>query len=356
MKSNSNKKYLIYSLVLAFIIWYFATMQVDPLIESSINVPVVLRNSTIISGTGKTFDVDEPLVAHVSYYVRTSKAEEMLASNLSAYVDFVELPTEGDDNDNKPALNGSDTIPLRINIDDNVNLDSIYIYDITPKDLHVHIDDYASKEFPITYISQGTLGRGYTLGDVTLANDTTVISGSKRDIDSIDKVGIVVDLTDKSASWADASPVKYYNEQGEELESLNVTSSISNVSYLASINVTQEIKIVQYYTGTPQDGFGVKSVKITPETINAIYPVTGFNTSKIVALPIIDISGVSESVHRKVDITGLIDSSTKLVDNIKTVDVEIEIVTSDQLDDGQAAGQRSNIIILPRATRSEADN
>ena len=65
---------------------------------------------------------------------------------------------------------------------------------------------------------------------------------------------------------------------------------------------------------------------------------------------------MSESVHKKVDITGLIDSSTKLVDSIKTVDVEIEIVTSDQLDNGQNAGQKSNIIILPRATRSEADN
>ncbi len=354
MKSNSNKKYLIYSLVLAFIVWYFATMQVDPLVESSIYVPIVLKNTTDLSG--KAYDTDEPLVAHVSYYVRTSKAEDMAAVNMSAYVDFRELPMEGDNNDNKPAVSANDTIPLKVNIEDNSNLDNIYIYNISPKYLHVRIDDYASKEFPITYISQGTLGRGYTLGDVTLMNDTALVSGSKRDIDSIDKVAIVVDLADKSASWTGTAPIKYYNEEGEELNSLNVTSSVSNVGYIASLNVAQEIKIVQYYTGTPQDGFGVKSVKITPETINAIYSVAGFNTGKTIVLPIIDISGVSESVHRKVDITGLIDSSTKLVDNIKTVDVEIEIVTSDQLDDGQAAGQRSNIIILPRATRSEADN
>lgn len=356
MKSNSNRKYLIYSILLALIVWYYTTMQVDPLVESYINVPIVLKNLSAISSGGKTFDVEEPLVAHVSYYVRTSKTEDMPAGNISAYVDFLELPGEGENNDNKPVQNSSGKVPLKINIEENDSLSNVYIYDISPKELHVRIDDYASKKFPITYRIQGALGKGYTLGNVTLANDTTIISGSKRDIDRIAEVSAVINLADKNATWSDISQVHYYDDQGAEIDSLNVVSSVENVSYLATINVTQEIKVVQYYVGETEDGFGVKSVKITPETINAIYPVTSFNTTKTITLPTIDVTGMSESFTKKVDITGLIDPSTKLVDNIKTVDVEVEIVTSDQLENNQTSNPKSNIIILPRATRSEADN
>ena len=357
MKKKSNRKYLVYSIAIALIVWYFASTQVDPLIESSINVPITIKNSNELSASGKTFEISEPLVAKVSYYVRTSKADEMLSSMLNAYVDFSELPSESENNDNKPALkDGENTVPLNINIDYNGNQKNIYVYDISPKMLHAYVDEIATKDFNLTYRSEGILNSGYALDEVSLANETVKISGSSRDLNKIAEASVVVNVNNRNSAWTDVGIIKYYDKDGAELTSLNVKSNLVNVVYSASLSITQVIRISQDYMGTCADGYGVKSVKLSPDTITVSYPLSRYATERTIVLPAVDVSGANESITRRVDISNLLGANTKVINGSRIIDIEVEVVPLSQLDiSSQDTQQRSNIIILPRATRSETD-
>ena len=357
MKKKSNRKYLIYSIAIALIVWYFASTQVDPLIESSINIPIAIKNASELSASGKTFEISEPLVAKVSYYVRDSKADEMLSSTLNAYVDFSELPGESENNDMKPALKeGENTVPLNVNIDYNGTQKNIYVYDISPKMLHAYVDEIASKDFTLTYRSEGVLNAGYALDEVSLANETVKISGSSRDLNKIVEASVIVNVNNRNSAWTDVGIIKYYDKDGAELTSLNVKSNLVNVVYSASLSITQVIRIAQDYIGICAEGYGVKSVKLSPDTITVSYPSSKYTTERTIVLPAVDVSGANESITRRVDISNILGANTKVINGSKIIDIEVEIVPSSQLDiSGQDAQQRSNIIILPRATRSEAD-
>ncbi len=357
MKKGSNRKYLIYSIIIALFVWYFASSQVDPMIESSINDPISLMNTAAISNTGRTFEIKEPLVARISYYVRTSKADEVLSNAVSAYVDFQDLPSESENNDLKPArVDGVDAIPLKVNLNYDKDQKGIYVYDTSPNVLHAYIDELTSKEFKLTYRSEGVLSTGYTLGDVTLANETVKISGSARDINKIAEVAVTINVNNRNAAWTDIGSLKYYDEAGSELNSLNVTSDLTGITYSASLNVTQVIKIVQNYTGTCAEGYGVKSVTLTPDTITISSPLSKFVADRTIVLPTIDVSGMSESVSRRADISNSLGSGTEIIEGNKIIDIEVAIVPSDQIDKAtQDNGPKSNIIILPKATRSDIE-
>ncbi len=357
MKNSSNKKYLIYSIIIALFVWYFASTQVDPLIESSVNVPISLLNTSEVSSKGRSVEIKEPLVARVSYYVRTSKAEDMLSKSMSAYVDFAEIPSESENNDLKPAIKeGFDTIPIKVNLSYDKDQKGIYVYDISPKFLNAYLDELTSKDFKLTYKGEGVLSTGYSLGDVILANDSVTVSGSARDIAKISEVAVMVNVNNRNAAWADIGSIKYYDEEGNELSSLNVTSNLTNIGYSASLNVTQVINIVQNYTGICAEGYGVKSVTLTPATITISSPLSKFVLDRTITLPIIDVSGVSEPISMRADISNILGADTKIIEGNKIIDIEVDIVPKDQLEGISADNTpKSNIIILPKATRSETE-
>ena len=222
--------------------------------------------------------------------------------------------------------------------------------------LHAYVDEIASKDFNLTYRSEGVLNAGYALDEVSLANETVKISGSSRDLNKIAEASVIVNVSNRNSAWTDVGIIKYYDKDGAELTSLNVKSNLVNVVYSASLSITQVIRISQDYIGICAEGYGVKSVKLSPDTITVSYPLSRYATERTIVLPAVDVSGANESITRRVDISNILGANTKVINGSKIIDIEVEIVPSSQLDiSGQDAQQRSNIIILPRATRSETD-
>ena len=235
-----------------------------------------------------------------------------------------------------------------------MQLCNFYVYDISPKTLHAYVDEIATKDFNLTYRSEGILNAGYALNEVSLANETVKISGSSRDLNKIAEVSVIVNVNNRNSAWTDVGIIKYYDKDGTELTSLNVKSNLINVVYSASLSITQVIRISQDYIGTCAEGYGVKSVKLSPDTITVSYPLSRYVSERTIVLPAVDVSGASESILRRVDISNLLDSNTKVITGSKIIDIEVEVVPINQIEtSNQDLQQQSNIIILPKATRSE---
>ena len=221
---------ILLSLVLAFLIWVIATVSTDPTEEGRFSQTVTietagLTDDKIITG-GLPYTVSINLRAPNSVWRRIS-LERIQAK---AIIDVTGLEA------------GTHQVP----IDVQVGISPIRIVSYNPSVATVTIEQYETRDFPVTVDETGDIPTAFRAGTPVLSQDTVSITGTVSQLDTISKVSVELERNNDTETIERNLQVNAWTEDGRAVRDVTIQPD--------KLKVTQEIKM--------RGGYRILSVKL----------------------------------------------------------------------------------------------
>lgn len=211
------------------------------------------------------------------------------------------------------------------------------VSEIYPDSITVVVDNYiTSYRLPVTVHQTGDYPSGFYGTTPTLDPSVVSVSGPESIVSKIARIGITFDVSNlpsQSGLVRTALPLTYEDENGNLLDDSLIEASSSGV-LLRSIVVEQQLyptktlalNTLALTTGTPADGYEIKSVTLTPNVLIAAGDDTTLSTLDSLFLEqSVNVSGLSKSfttevkVHKPSELTYLSASSVMVAVEIGPV-------------------------------------
>ncbi len=330
LKHNLGWKVL--ALFLAVALWAGLITQ-DPTLtreKTFIDVPVTISGADTLKRNNRLIVTDDlnanPPTVRLKVDVPQKEYNNVTAGNYNVRVDLSRITAPGEQ---EIKISASST--------------STYgtVVEIVPDTLKVNVDDYStSYRIPVTPVLEGELPPGYYSSNRSVDPSTVSINGPKSLVDRVDRA---VATYDQSMLPAREGLVRFpvsfvlVDATGEQISSslIEVTSEsvlLKNVIVAQTLYNTKTIDLSQaaLTTGTPKDGYRVKSVSVTPSQIIAAGRLEALNQiDKLFLDSPVSVSGKTESFNEVIKVR-LPDGIENLSSTSVTVTVEIEPVTSNR--------------------------
>ncbi|MEW6713650.1 MAG: CdaR family protein [Nitrospirota bacterium] len=173
------------------------------------------------------------------------------------------------------------------------------------------------KEVPVQYINMPQ-----SLEMVDMArNVSVVIEGQKRLLSGLNQgdINVVVDLENMQAGENSYSLSK---KNIKLPKSLSITSiSPETLKLTLEERLKKEVSVKPVIAGSPEEGFAVESIKITPERVQIEGPKSLIRRTFILKTEPIDISGIYEDLQHAASL----DVAPNIKTNVRGVKVDITV-------------------------------
>lgn len=303
-KLTNNLGLKLLSLLIAAIVWLVVVNINDPVstrVYSGVKVKVT--NADVVINEGKVYEIlDHSDEISVVVKAKRSVLDDLSASDFEAYADMKEMDlTLG-------------LIPIDVASTKHGN--KIEEISSKTKNLKVAIEDYATKQFPITSQIVGTASDGFAVGNVSITPNVLKVSGPASAIEKIAKVVVKVDVEGLGADFNLRLTPTLLDQLGNELSLTGVTTNYSEVDVAVSMVHTRTVPIKCDVTGTPASGYNFIGVETTPSSIRLKGNADALAKISEITLPsnLINIQGATESIQKSVDITAYLPKGLELVD------------------------------------------
>ena len=226
-----NIPLLLLSLVIAAGIWAYATISGDPAEESrftqGVSVEVVGLPDDYIVTNNLPLTININLLAPNSVWRRMS----LERTQAKAVIDVTGLEP------------GTYELPIDIQFD----ISPLKVTYYSPKTVEVTIEKVETRTYPIEVVETGEISTAYKAEPVELSSTTVDITGTVTELDSIDRVFVVLDRNNNNETISTSLSVNVVNTDGTQVKDLTVKPD--------KVNATQEIKI--------RGGYKILSVKLS---------------------------------------------------------------------------------------------
>ena len=98
MKEKQNKRWglLLISFLCAFLVWLGVVNVADPVMTDTVEVPVEIVNSDVLTKNNLTYEVVGKSTTTVQYEVKTTNAYRIRSSDFRAYADMTDMWSDPD--------------------------------------------------------------------------------------------------------------------------------------------------------------------------------------------------------------------------------------------------------------------
>ncbi len=282
--------YLVLAFALSLTLWFYVTVQDNPVIEQLFDVPVDYVNLDDGMAIG---DKIESVKVRLSG--NANIMEDITVSDINAYVDLTGLEL------------GSHTVKLKVELPGGVQLVSV-----DQTEVMLIIEKLERIQRPVeVYFSSTDVAEGYMALEPVLMPEEIVLAGPADKLALVDQVYINVDLTDSLENYRATLPVKVVDVNGNSLLSW-VTPEPATVDVLVPIVTDQPSKVAPVrvtISGQPAEGYVISRIVVDPAVATVLGPQNVLDNVDYVYTSAVNISGATGTV--KDDVTLLnIDGAT----------------------------------------------
>lgn len=314
------------SVLLSIILWLVVTSVENPTVSDYYyNIPVKLLNTELITESGQVYEVldNTGVLNRVTVRAPRSVINELNENNIVATADVSDISS-------------LDTIAIELTTD-------VYTKDISSitgniDTVKLKIENKKSKALALKATVSGQVTDGYMVGEVTPDQNLVRISGPESVINQITKAVIDVDVTGMTSDIVTNAEIKFYDADGNSVDTKNVTQNIKAVGVQVSIWQTAEIPVNFNVTGTPATGHQATG-EIEGNGVSVLVAGKSSVIRNITELDIpaeeLDITDQTEDYTAEVDIRQYLPANVYLAnseDAKKTVTVRIEGEISKRLE------------------------
>lgn len=236
----------ILALILALILWIYVTNEQNPPMETTISVPLEVRNvaSPLVA-------VDAPESVKVKIRGSRSIVAGLQAQDVKAFLDLRGL-SEGRQ-------------PVKVYAQIPPSLDLV---EISPDKVHIRLDTIVGRKLPVEIRLTGKTPSGTAVVKATVSPEQVTVEGPKSFIEVVDRVIIPLDLTGKTADFTVGIIPVPVNREGKEVEGLTLYPDKVNISANVVHGLNKkvvDIKTIVY--GDMPPGISLKSITTKPEKV-----------------------------------------------------------------------------------------
>lgn len=243
------------SIVIAFGLWVYVITVVSPESEETFyNIPVVLRNETVLNEKGLMVISDKSPTVNLRLKGNRTDLNDLKSSDITLIADLSRIDASG-----QMVLTYSISYPGT----------TLEVVSQDPKQISVTITERASKEVDVKVNYTGSTPKDY-IADVDSAeldHQKVTVTGPKDVIEQITQAVINVDLEGKSQTISQSYRYTLCDKDGEPVDAALVQTNVSEIQLTLRIRQVKQIQLlldILYGGGaTAQNTL----VKVDPQTI-----------------------------------------------------------------------------------------
>ncbi len=291
-------------LIAACAFWVYVMNEQNPMVENTYTVPVEIRN------------LDRSLVAvnvpaKVKAKVRMPRSDMvyMRSDNIKAYVDLANM-TDGEFPNTR--------VHISVPGDESV-------ISVTPEYFDLVVDTYAVKTLPASIEVFGSPDANFTVESKKATPDTITIAGSSSRIAEANRAVISVNVAGKDKNFVEFDSVNVLDANGNTVTGLDVMPSQVKVNvHMKELTKLGNLPMKVETTGEVEKGYKVGKITINPPVVTMTAPISYFEKNQVIELPVIDVTGATETVRKMVDIPVPEGGSASITKVMVTVEIEKE--------------------------------
>lgn len=310
-KITSNLVLKILSLVVAFLFWLVIINITDPTTTMTFyDIPVTVLNENVITSANQVYEIEDGDTVKVTVKGKRSFVETLSANDFTATADLSELSKVN-----------AVSIDVKLNKMSKSNVDVEWGNAV----MKVKLEKRVTRKFKVEVEHQGELSENYVLGEMVAKPNIVEVSCGESKFKKIDHVGVMVTLNGESDNFeAEYSPV-LYDEDGDAMDSSNVTFSNDTIKVSTEVLATKVVPIYVDATGTPANGYRLVQTDYKPESIRVSGSAEALEKEVSVKIPV-SVEGAKKDVEKEISLEDYLrPKNLSIVDDVTTVSIRCEI-------------------------------
>ena len=276
-KKNLTAKIL--ALIMAIILWVYVMNEQNPLVETSMEIPLEVRNlSSSVMAT------DIPEVVRVKVRGPRAIIVSLVQKDIKAYIDLKGL---GD---------GRNSLTVTANIPGNVEL-----MEVSPNDINFRLDTIVSRQVPVEAKVVGTPAPGGVVAKISYSSQVVNVKGPSEIVDTVVKAMVDVDISGKNTDFTTNGPITLLDARNKKVEglALNPGEVSTSLTFTPLIN-KKMVEIKPNIIGVLGKGVVLNKISITPEQIEISGDEKTFERTKVIYTEPINISDITKETVQEV--------------------------------------------------------
>jgi YbbR domain-containing protein len=286
----NNLGTVILSLLLAFVVWIAATIQLDPFTEKDFaGVPLVYLNQP----GGTEFYNREDVAERVDVLVRAPQSvlEDPRLADLSAAVDMAGVPVG---------------TPTLVGVDVASSSDVVRILEYEPTAEVVHLEAVVSSTVPVSVDVVGEVATGYMASSLEFEPEETTVRGAEIAVRDVVSATGMLDAAGAREDVVSAIPLVVVDAQGEPVVDLEPSPNevVARLTVRRKLGFKPEVEVIPDLRGSPAPGYRLGSVSVDPQTVTltGLPSVLDEMPSFVETLPI-SVTGATEDLEERTTLT-----------------------------------------------------
>lgn len=243
------------SVMIAGLLWIIIMSISDPQVTKTIeNIPVERRNEEAVTEEGKVY---EALSGNrVTIQIRGSRSivENLGVGDFLAYVDFKEI-------------GWVNAVPLHVECRNKANRGLVEITHKSSDVMSISLVEYMETMVQVD-VRPVNVPDGYYAFCRSISSKLLEISGSKTQVQSVEKLVGMVDLSNRKESFQSLVDLKPVDIEGNEIDSTKLDIAQNYVSVEVTVLPVKEVPVILDTTGvTVAAGFGITGIDYSPKTV-----------------------------------------------------------------------------------------
>ncbi|OUQ80571.1 CdaR family protein [Flavonifractor sp. An100] len=285
---ESKWSYVLMSVVLAVLFWFYVRTDLDPADSTWINnIPVEITGSTVLTRQNLTVSDLSSETVSVRFQAATSVINSLVRNreDISVTIDV------------SKCVEGENKLTYKINYPLNVNPENVNPIDQKPDMITVTVDKLYTSTFPVEFQLKGKVADGYQAGTPAISPETVVVSGSMEQVSQVAKVVAILEDEELDEQFSGDLPLTLLDSEGNVLTDLDVTLDSETAYVVVPVVVLKEIPLTVEFI----PGGGATEDDITYEFDYDTITVAGAKE---------DISDLTELSLGSIDLSKVIGSNT----------------------------------------------
>lgn len=320
-RKQNNFGLKILSVILAVLLWVTIINVIDPQDSDIISgIPVEMLNQETLTSLGYTYEVLEGKTVSIDVEGPTSKIDGLTISDFYASADFSTI---------NPA---SDYVEIKVRcIKSGISKNDLTITLRNPT-VKLNIENRESKTMSVAVNLLGEPAEGFATGNYNISPMSIKITGAESVIDKIATVVAEYNVEGASMDISDTVPLKFYDEEGEPIDTTGLVLSKSEVRLKIPILVKKVVPVNYAYTGTVKEGYKISGITYSVENIVIAGTADQVAAVSSIDLPaeLIDITDISEdTTYSNIRITHYVPATVKIISEaVSEVQIKVEPLIS----------------------------
>ncbi len=302
------------SLVAAALLWLLVVNLDDPTQSRNFTATVTLENEGDLTKQGKYYELPEGNTVTFRVTARRSVIEDLSSSDFGATADFERLEDD-------------ERIPIELTAKRHTNaltLSSKTHY------LKVLVQDLSETTFMVQAQETGKAADGFAVGEIGVSPNIISVNGPADVVSAIETVKVQVDVSGQMDNFKKSLVPKYYNKEGQEIDTTTLTFSTESVEVSVDMQSVQEINISVETRGELKKGLELGGITTSPSTILLKGQPEIINNITTITIPgdVIDLSNLTGDFETTVDIMSYVPKGITLASNENSqVAIKVDVLS-----------------------------